>query len=373
MRVLFLTIGPEAEPSSRFRVYQYLTPLRELGIEAQVLPRVGRAYFEMGYGLRRPRAPLRAAWSAGSFAARSARRLRDLCASRRFDVVVIQKETFAFGMERLIPALDLPVVYDFDDAIYARPRGVDGLGRGVRAAAEAFLRRERALAALLPHCRAVLAGSQVLADYARHYNRNVEVLPTVVDTDAYAARPVRRNGSLVLGWLGAPANAVYLEALKPVLAGLAQRFDFRLRLLGPTTFDCPGVTVETRGWKTYGDRAEEAADLADFDIGLMPLSDDEFAAGKCGLKAIQYMASGIPVVASAVGANREVVSDGSSGFLARSQTEWRERLARLLVDPDLRARMGRAGRARAERHYSLRSAVPRLARVLESARRAPTG
>ncbi|MEE9607122.1 MAG: hypothetical protein V3U03_05230, partial [Myxococcota bacterium] len=149
MRVLFLTIGPESEPSSRFRAYQWLEPLRARGIEASVRPRVGRAYVELGYGVRRPPAAIRTAWAAGSFAWRTLRRLRDLWDGRRFDVVVLQKETFPFGLERLVSALGLRVVYDFDDAIYAPPPGADGLGGPVRRAAELLGRRERALPALL--------------------------------------------------------------------------------------------------------------------------------------------------------------------------------------------------------------------------------
>lgn len=365
--MLFLTIGPEDEPSSRFRVYQYLESLERAGVEVRVRPRVGRAYFEMGYGLRRLPTPLRAGWAAGSFAWRTLGRLRDLAAARHYDVVVVQKETFPFGMERLVSALGLRVLYDFDDAVYARPRAGDGLGRGVRGAAERLLRRERALAALLPRCRGVLAGSPVLASWARAHSRHVEVLPSVVDTDAYPVRPVRRSGRPTVGWVGAPANVLYLEPLRPVFQELARRCDFRLVLRGPARFDCPDVDVELRPWRRYDSRAEEADDLAGIDVGIMPLSNDEFAAGKCAFKAIQYMASGIPVVASPVGASADVVQHGRTGLHARTPEEWLAHLERLLTDPDLRERLGRAGRTRAERHYSLSANLPRLLSALESA------
>ncbi len=367
MRVLFLTIGPESEPSSRFRVYQYLEPLRRRGIDARVRPAVGRAWLELGYGLRRPPAPVRAGWAAASYGWRTLRRLRDLWDARHFDVVVVQKETLPFGMARLLPRLGLRVVYDFDDAVYARPAGRDGLGRGLRAAADAVLRRERALQALLPRCRAVVAGNSVLASYARRHHERVLVLPTVVDTDAYRVAPARRAGPLAIGWVGAPAGAVYLEPLRPVFRELARQFDVRLVLRGPRAFPGAGVPVELRGFRPYASRAEEVADLAGIDIGIMPLPDDPFAAGKCAFKAIQYMASGIPVVASPVGANAEVVVDGECGFLARTPEQWRQRLSQLLADPDLRERMGRAGRRRAVEHYSLRAAVPRLVELLEAA------
>ncbi|MEE9608131.1 MAG: glycosyltransferase family 4 protein, partial [Myxococcota bacterium] len=154
---------------------------------------------------------------------------------------------------------------------------------------------------------------------------------------------------------------------RPVLQSLARRFDIRVLLLGPAEFECPGVALEVRGWKAYGSREEEAAQLAEFDIGIMPLPDDAFAAGKCALKAIQYMASGIPVVASPVGVTPEVVRDGECGFLARTPDEWGQRLSQLLGDPELRAAQGRAGRERVRAHYSVRAALPRLVEALRAA------
>lgn len=369
MRVLFLTLGPDSEPSSRFRVYQYLEPLARHGIEAEVRPRAGQAWLELGYGLRRPAAPLRAAWAAGSYAARTLRRLRDLFAARHFDVVVVQKETLPFGLSALASALGLRLVYDFDDAIYARPIGEDGLGRGLRRVAERALRRERSLAALLPRCRAVLAGSRVLAEYASAHGARdrVTLLPTAVDDDLYGRLPRRGDAPLTIGWIGAPANAVYLEPLRPVFQDLARRFDLRLLLRGPTAFACPGVRVEVQGWRSYRSREDEVRDLAGIDVGIMPLPDEPFAAGKCALKAIQYMAAGIPVVASPVGASAEAVVDGETGFHAADEAQWADRLARLLADPALRERLGRAGRARVAAHYSLRATVPRLVEVLRCA------
>jgi glycosyltransferase involved in cell wall biosynthesis len=367
LRVLFLAIGPEDEPSSRFRAYQWLAPLRGLGIEAEVRPRVGRAYFELGFGLRRPPAPVRWAWVAASVAARVPRRLRDLWQARRFDVVVVQKESFPLGMERLVSAFGLRVLYDVDDAVWLRPPGGDGLGRGLRALAERLTRRDRALARLLPRCRGVLAGSAVLADWTRTHAARVTRLPTVVDTDAYPVRLARRQGTVTIGWIGAPANAVYLERLRPVFEALCRRYDVRVLLLGPAGFDAGSARVEVRGWRHYRSRDDEARDLREIDIGIMPLPDEPFAAGKCALKIIQYMASGIPVVASPVGANAEVVADGDTGYLAGTPQEWEARLAELIEDPERRAAMGRAGRARAEAHYSVRSALPVLVAALREA------
>ncbi len=367
LRVLFLTIGPDAEPSSRFRVHQLLPGLAEAGIQASVRPLAGHRYFEMGYGLRTVPGPLRAVWVGAHFAGRALRRVRDLVAARRFDVVFVQKEVFPFGLERLIPRLGLRVVYDFDDAVYLRPALPDGRGAGLRRLADGVIRRERALPALLERCAAVVAGSEVLARYGRRHNPRVAVVPTVVDTDAYAAAPRRNPARPVLGWFGAPPNVVHLRSLVPVLQRLAERRAFSLRVHGVERFECPGVEVQCVPWKRYASVHEEVADLHGFDVGLMPLPDDAWAAGKCALKAIQYMACGIPVVASPVGAARQVVAHGEVGFLARDETEWAGHLDRLLADPGLRADLGDAGRRRAARLYSTRRAVPELARLLRSA------
>lgn len=366
MRVLCLTIGPEAEPSSRFRIYQYAEPLRRLGIELEMRPRVGERYFELGFGLWQPARPTRWALVGASAAGRTLRRARDLVAARGFDLLWVQKETFPFGLGRLLERSDLPVVFDFDDAIYANaPR--DGLGAGVRSVAERVMRREQSLRRMLPRCATVFAGSPVLADWARECGARVELVPTVVATDAYPVRPVRQGSPLVIGWIGAPAGRVYLEPLRPVLSALARRFPLKLVVRGVDSFACPGVDVECRGWRTYRSPAEEAEDLAGIDVGIMPLPNSRFAAGKCALKAIQFMASGIPVVASPVGANVSTVLDGVTGYHAQTHDDWRERLTQLLADPMRRERMGRAGRAHVEQHYSLAGSAPRVAELLRRA------
>ncbi len=377
MRVLCLTIGPDSEPSSRFRVGQWVTPLARQGIELEVRPRASRRYLDLGYGVRAVPPPVHAAWAALQFTRVTLRRIRDLVAARRFDLLLLQKETFPFGLERLLPLLGVRVVYDFDDAIYLRTRrsgganAADGMAGALRATADAVLRRDRALPALLARCDTVIAGNPNLAAYARRHCERVRVIPTVVDTDRYRVRPVRTDGTPVIGWIGAPPNVRYLEPLRPVLADLARRFALRFTALGPSRLDWPDVPHECVPWRHYESVEDEVDDVLRFDIGIMPLPDEPFAAGKCALKAIQYMAAGIPVVASPVGVNAEVVQDGVCGYLARTPEEWTDRIGRLLVDPELRARLGRAGRARAEACYSIRSALPALVETLRDAATAP--
>jgi glycosyltransferase involved in cell wall biosynthesis len=367
MRVLCLTVGPDSEPSSRFRVHQWLGPLRALGIEVEVRPRADRRYLELGYGLRTLPAPLRAARVALQLAAVTLRRARDLWDARRYDLLWLQKETLPFGLQALARLLRLRIVFDFDDAIHLRADLAHGMGRGLRRLGDTILRRDRSLPRLLARCALVVAGSPNLARYAREHAADVRLVPTVVDAQRYRVRSAPGDGPLTIGWIGAPPNVVYLEPLRPVFQSLARRFELRLLVGGPSRFDCPGVRVECRPWRHYASTEEEAADLLGFDIGIMPLRDDPFAAGKCALKAIQYMAAGIPVVASPVGVNAEVVGDGECGLLASTPEEWEHALARLLADAALRARLGAAGRERALARYSIRAALPDLAAALRDA------
>ncbi len=368
LRVLCFSIGPEAEPSSRYRVFQLREPLRRQGIDLEVRPLAGERYFEMGYGLRPVPAALRGPWVAGHFLARLPRRARDLAAARRYDLLLVQKETFPFGLEGMVSRLGLRVVYDFDDAVHIPSSLPEGQGRTLRRVAETVMRRERALPALLQQCSLVMAGNRLLAGWAARFASRVAIVPTVVDADAHAPVP-RRRGPLTVGWFGAPAGVEHLAPLRPVLQGLARRFDFRLRVHGVDSFDCPGVRVEAVAWKRYRSAAAEAEDLRHFDVGIMPLPDTPRAAGKCALKAIQYMACGIPVVASPVGIAGEVIGDAGLG--ARTPREWGDALAALLADADLRARLGQAGRERVDRHYSLRAVTPRIAALLRQAAAAP--
>jgi glycosyltransferase involved in cell wall biosynthesis len=211
-----------------------------------------------------------------------------------------------------------------------------------------------------------VAGNDYLAAFARAHNPAVTVIPTAVDTNRFVPRaaPPPPDRQPVVGWIGSPTTLPYLETIADVLAEVARQHAFVLRVSGagrPVHF--PGVTVEAAPWSM----ANEVTLFNTCDIGVYPLTDDEWARGKCGFKAIQCMACGVPVVAAAVGVNREIIVDGVNGFLASTPREWVDKLGRLLTDRALRVRMALAGRQTIEERYSLRVTAPRLAAVLASA------
>ena len=248
-----------------------------------------------------------------------------------------------------------PVVFDFDDAIYLRDVS----------AANARWKRLKPVGKAAALCRLashVTVGSSVLAAFAREHARAVTVVPSTIDTDRYAPRPRPANPRPVIGWTGSHTTWPHLLTVRDALVRLRREVDFELRVVGAGPVSLPGLDVTSVTW-----RAEtEADDLRPLDVGLMPLPDDEWSRGKCGMKALQYMALGIPPVVSPVGANVEIVRDGVEGFHARGADEWLERMRLLLRDEALRAQMGARARARVEEGYSARVQAPRVAAVLHA-------
>jgi glycosyltransferase involved in cell wall biosynthesis len=211
----------------------------------------------------------------------------------------------------------------------------------------------------------VIAGNRYLKEQTQAWNPRVEVLPTPLDTASYVSRPVMpERGEVVLGWIGSRGTLKYLYDIAPALEELGRRFPkLKLKIVADDFFSLEHLEIVRKPWSA----ADELADLHSFDIGLMPLRDDEWTRGKCGFKLLQCMAVGLPVVCSPVGMNTEIVTDGREGFWATTQEEWTEHLSRLIVDAGLRQAMGRQGRQKIEQTYSLAVNAPKLLQYLRTA------
>ena len=357
LKVLFIVPHPIEGPSTRFRVAQFLPYLAQHGIEGHLRPLFGSCAAAVIYGegqlVRKVALTLRAAIE----------RLGDVVAAGGYDLVYILREAFPFGpplLERLLARRAGRVIFDFDDAIYVPSTAYrNALDR---------LRDFTKPAWLARRADAVVPGSRHLAEFARRAGADPEriaILPTVVDTDVFFPDPARRDPDrLTIGWIGTPRGTSYLHALRAAMAQVAAECPAaRFVFVGAEPFACPGVSVQFPSWQLE----REVADLQSFDIGLMPLADDEEARGKCGFKIIEYMAVGAAVVCSPVGANADIVSDGVTGFFADTPESWSNALLRLARDAELRTRMGHEGRRVAQCRFSLAATAPRLLSVIRAA------
>ena len=335
--------------STRHRLQQYVPGLKAEGIDLHVTPLLGDEY-------------VRSAFTGEPYGIKKllidyVSRLASLTGQGRYDLAIVHVELFPFlpgGIESRL--LRIPYIYDFDDAFFLRYHQ-ERVGR------VSFFLKDK-FAPVLSRAAAVLAGNHYLTDYAKQFNPATTLLPTVVDTERYAHLRREPDDIFTVGWIGSPSTSVYLSALALPLAQLGREGPVRFIIVGGRCESIDGVEVVNLPWE----EASEVRLINTFDVGVMPLFDDEWARGKCALKLIQYMACGIPVIASPVGANLDVVN-GSCGLLASNSDAWLVGLRRMRDDRALRRNMGIAGRQRVEQLYSLRLALPVMTNAIKTARR----
>ncbi len=328
MKVLFLIQGYSVA-ASRYRVTQYLPYLRSHGVEPVVslYPRTLRE---------------------------NIRFFRDL---PQYDVVFLQRKRFHAPRLELLRQRARRIIYDFDDAVmYRNSKARDPISPT----------RRRRFARMMEASDFVIAGNEFLRKEVLSYHSRVEVIPSAINGENYGPRDYpAQNGKMILGWIGDHGSIHYLERMRPILERIGVRYpQCELKIVCDTFFDCEKLNVVKKPWKAD----EEVSDLQSFDIGLMPLVEDPWSWGKCGLKIIQYQGVGVPVVCTPVGINRDLVEDGVTGFWATTDEEWEEKISILIGHQMLRERMGKAGRKRVFEGYTIQVCAPRLLSILRKVR-----
>lgn len=277
--------------------------------------------------------------------------------ARDADVVILQRKLLPLWQLRRLRKMSKVLIYDFDDALYCR---------------DSYARKGHASWTRLAHfwatiyaADAVTAGNNYLAEQAAAYvePEKVHLAPTCISPSIYTpARHAQRDRPVRLTWIGQHATLPCLYLADPMLeAATARTANIELRVVCNQFPRLHGIRVVPRQWS----QATEAQELADADIGISYLPDDEWSRGKCGLKVLQYMAAGLPIVANPVGMNCSMIEHGRTGFLAKTPAEWAEAVAKLANDPQLRATMGAAGRRAVEQKFSVERWAPELARLVD--------
>jgi len=347
MKVLLLSRYGRLGASSRVRSFQYLPFLELKGWQVDVIPLFPDNYLQAFYS-RQPR--------GGQVVAGYWRRLKALVWVKKYDLIWIEKEIFPFMpalVERLLTKFGIPYVADYDDALFHRYDCHRSM------LIRSFLGHK--IDTVMRHATLVVAGNEYLAERAQAAGaRRVEIVPSVVDLSLYMVKQQANNPPLVIGWIGSPSSTHCLLDITPIFESLKRDFDVQFVAVGATEEVVRRLPIEVRRWS----EENEVKSIQDFDIGIMPLEESPWERGKCGYKLIQYMSCGLPVVASPVGVNKQIIDHGVNGFLARDFHEWEQVLRDLLNDQELRRHMGAKGREKVEANYSLQVQAPRLEELM---------
>lgn len=346
--LIFSRYGPLGA-SSRVRSLQYLPYFRSMDVKVTVKPLLSDAYLQALYkGRSRWREVVKG----------YAGRVHALLGAKRFDVVIIEKELFPFmpaTVEKCLQLIGVPYVVDFDDALFHR----------YDCHTNYWIRRllGQKIDKVMRYSALVIAGNNYLAERGKQVGAGkVEIIPTVVDADRYQPKQKIAGEVPVVGWIGTPQTSNYMKPLLPVFESIQKKMPVRFVAVGARAEDFKDTPVETIPWS----ETTEVESIQAFDIGIMPLKDSPWERGKCGYKLIQYMACGIPVLASPVGVNYTIIKQGSNGFLANSLEEWSGALEKLIcMSLDERQAMGKKGRQEVKDWYSLEAQAPRLLSLIQ--------
>jgi L-malate glycosyltransferase len=328
-------------PSQRLKYEQYFDAFREEGFEIHVQPFVSKKLwsiiYKKGNFIGKLLQTLLGYWS----------RFWLIFSLKKYDVVYIHLWVTPFFMpfyEWIYCSLAKKVVYDIDDLVYLS----DNKSKANKTVG--IFKSKKKPIYLMKHADHVITCTPYLDEFVRKFNTHTTDISSTVDTHKYI--PVNRyenKNPIVLGWSGSTTTSKYFYLLKEVLLELSKKYPIKIIIMGNPNIQIEGLNIESLAWS----ESIELEVLQKFDIGLYPLPDEEWVLGKSGLKAIQYMALGVPTVATAIGANFRVIDDKVSGMLVNSHQEWVDALSALIESPELRKKMGEAGRKKIEQEFSI--------------------
>lgn len=348
---------PKRSPSQRYRFEQYLPYLETKGFEfifSFVLSKNDdQIFYSKGKEVLKIWILLKGVLI----------RIRDCFRFKNYDIIFIQREATFFGtsiFEKLAFRSGAYVIFDFDDSIWLADTSPGNKKWEWVKKPEKFYKNIQ-----YAHC--VIAGNNYLADKARPLAKNLQIIPTTVDTDFHQPKPEFRNKEYTtIGWSGSLSTIKHFESLYPVMRQIKNRYGSKVRfkVIGDPNYKNDELEIESVAWS----EATEIAQLNSFDIGIMPLPDDEWANGKCGLKGLSYMACGLATIMSAVGVNKLIIQNHENGILASTEKEWLENLILLIEDPSLRNKLGENGRKTVIEKYSVQANREAFLKIFKEAK-----
>jgi glycosyltransferase involved in cell wall biosynthesis len=355
-RILFIAAHrPNRSPSQRYRFEQYFEYFREKGYTCDLSwllsDKDDKGLYNPGVNGHKLYIFLKSVFI----------RSRDTFRASSYDIVFVQREAFMTGsvfFEKMMSRSSACFIYDFDDAIWHLD--VSAANRKL-----SWLKKPEKTSELIEMADMVIAGNAYLANYAKQYNARVCTIPTTIDTCVFKPQKEKSPSEVIcIGWSGSLTTIKHFEFAIPFLRKLKKKYGKRIsfKVMGDETY--VNEELDIQGIKWAPDR--EVSELASFDIGIMPLPDDEWVKGKCGLKGLSYMSLEVPTVMSDVGVNPEIIQDGKNGFLASSEEQWISKISFLIDSPELRLKMGKAGRETVVERYSVLSQRDEYIRIFDT-------
>jgi glycosyltransferase involved in cell wall biosynthesis len=333
---------PGRSPSQRYRFEQYLSFLETQGFAFTFSSLLNEKddvlFYSKGKFVAKLFILLKCTWI----------RFKDVLRYKHFDIIFIQREAHFLGtsfFEKKAFRSGTKVIFDFDDSIWLADTSPGNQKWE-------WIKSPKKFYANVKNADAVFAGNTYLLEQAMRINKNSILVPTTINTDLHIPKhELRHKEAVCIGWSGSLSTLKHFELLIPVLKRVKEKYSdkVRFKLMGEKTFSHPELEIESVAWTEQS----EVDQLNNFDIGLMPLTDDDWARGKCGLKGLSYMACEVPVVMSAVGVNTEIIRHEENGLLAHNDQEWLEALSSLIENKALRLKLGKAGREMVLQHYSV--------------------
>jgi len=341
-RILFLALHrPGRSPSQRFRFEQYLDFLEDKGFKCDFFYLISEKDDPIFYGRGNLINKFRILIKSIK------QRWNEVKVTNSYDLIYVQRECFMLGTSFFEKSFsqNCRMIFDFDDSIW-----LPNVSKGNRKLR--FLKNSNKTRDIIRGSYMVFAGNKYLADYARQFNSNVKIVPTTINTDQYV-RDYNPTGKICIGWSGSASTIEHFENAIPFLAKIKEKYCDQVifKVIGDESYRHDELGITGLPWCIEN----EVKELSSFDIGIMPLPDDEWARGKCGLKGLQYMALETATIMSPRGVNCEIISDGKNGFLADTLFDWVEKLSNLIENEGLRKQFGKEGRKTVIKKYSVRA------------------
>ncbi len=341
----------DTTPSQRFRIEQWEPFLKQKNITIDYYSfsdqKLREVIYEKGHVTAKAIQLLKA----------NLRRTRQVLKARNYDVVFLHRAASMIGpawLEKYLKWSGVPIIFDFDDAIFlTHTHEANKLFSWAK-----FSWKTASICRL---SNAVTVGNAWLADYARKQNPNVTIIPSSVDTNIYQPAAKKPKEKIVVGWTGSSTSQTHLEMFAALLKEMTEKFSVEIHVHSNRSPDLPDIPVVWHQWSPEN----EVEVISSFDIGIMPMPDDEWSLGKCSMKVLLYMSLGVPTVCADIGMNREVIQHGENGFLAKTSDDWLKAIEKLVNDAELRKRIGEKSRQTVVEHYSMEKCAGLFAEVVE--------